>query len=316
MIKKIPQLDKSTPIQATEKKLRSPKAWIFLWLTLISYGLILFKLFWQFFALQSMIYVLVFFLFFHFFYLEIRKLPSKYLLILMLILSGIQWFFIWYHNLRLIGSLLVINMGIVYFSWLLQGASYDKTFFSFQSYFNAGGYMFTVFITVAYCLFIVWYYESFPFTCEWLSQASNSVIDFVAKPFKLGMEEAKTMKSNTNLFFSSKVIDLKAIDVQNWNYSFINKLNEYKKNLIDQAITDNSKVNMGICDYVLGEMNNIYSTPGFKVSVIVLMFLLLYGFIRIEFWIITGIAMILFKILYALKIYRTKKVLKEVEELE
>jgi Ca2+/Na+ antiporter len=46
------------------------------------------------------------------------------------------------------------------------------------------------------------------------------------------------------------------------------------------------------------------------------MFLLLYGFIRIEFWIITGIAMLLFKILYALKIYRTKKVLKEVEELE
>ena len=64
-------------------------------------------------------------------------------------------------------------------------------------------------------------------------------------------------------------------------------LNEYKKNLIDQAITDNKNVNMGICDYVLGQMNTIYNTPGFKVSVIVLMFLLLYGFIRIEFWIMT-----------------------------
>jgi len=318
MSKKELKIDRSTPIQATEKNLRSPKTWIFLWLTLIAYGLILFKLFWQFFALQSIIYVMLFFLFFHFFYLGIRELPAKYLLILMLVLSGIEWLFLGYHNLRLIGSLLAINMGIVYFAWLLQWSSYDKTFFSSQSYFNAGGYMFTVFITVAYCFFIVWYYEKFPFTCQDLSQASNSVIDFVAKPFKLGMNEAKLMKTNTQLFFSSKVTDLKAINIQNWtkDHTFMTTLNEYKKNLIDQAITDNTKVNMGICDYVLGEMNTIYNTPGFKVSVIVLMFLLLYGFIRIEFWIMTWIAMTLFKILYALNIYRTKKVLKEVEELE
>lgn len=73
---------------------------------------------------------------------------------------------------------------------------------------------------------------------------------------------------------------------------------------------------MGICDYVLGEMNKIYNVPGFKLSVIAMMFLLLYGFIRIEFWIMTGIAIILFKILYMFGIYHTKKVMKEVEELE
>ena len=73
---------------------------------------------------------------------------------------------------------------------------------------------------------------------------------------------------------------------------------------------------MGTCDYVLGEMNKIYSVPGFKVSVIALMFLVLYGFIRIEFWIMTGIAIIVFKTLYVCKVYRTKRVMKEVEELE
>jgi len=66
----------------------------------------------------------------------------------------------------------------------------------------------------------------------------------------------------------------------------------------------------------LGEINNIYNTPGVKFSVIALLFLLLYGFIRIEFWVMTGIAIIFFKILYALRIYRIKKIMKEVEELE
>jgi hypothetical protein len=77
------------------------------------------------------------------------------------------------------------------------------------------------------------------------------------------MDEAKTMKSNTQLFFSSKVTDLNAINIQNVtkDYTLMSRFNEYKKNLIDQAITDNTKVNMGICDYVLGEMNTIYNTP-------------------------------------------------------
>lgn len=315
-------IDKTSPITATEKKLHPPKIWIFLWLTLIAYGLIFFKLFGQFFALESMIYVILFFLFFHFFYLEIRRLPIKYLAILMLTITITQWFFIWYSHLWLIGSIAAINMGIIYLARLLQWSSYEKTSWDSTSYFTTWWYMFTVFITIAYSCFIIGYYEKFPFTCEWLSEASNSVIDYVTKPFKLGIDEAKAIKESTQNFFSSKISDVvsvsEGIDINTtteWP-KFLEKLNSYKSQLIDQTIQDNIKVNMGICDYVLGEINTIYNTPGVKVSLIALMFLLLYGFIRIEFRIMTGIGIILFRILYALKIYKTKKILKEVEELE
>lgn len=318
MPKKHIPLDRLSPIKATEKKFHSPKVRIFLWLSVISYGLMFYTLFWQFLVLKSMLFVMLFFLFFHFFYLQVRKLPIKYFLVLMLSLTILQWIFISYDNLWILWSIVAINMGIVYFARFLQWESHEKIYFSSQWYFNVGGYMFTVFITIAYSMFVIWYYQSFPFTCQWLSQASNSVIDYISKPFKLGIEEAKTMKENTELFFKSKVIDLKKIEIQNWEKTptFIDKLSEYKKSRLDQTIADNTKVNMGICDYVLGEINTIYNVPWFKVSVLALMFLLLYGFIRIEFWIMTGIALILFKILYALNVYRTKKVMKEVEELE
>lgn len=322
MIKKHIPLDRIWAIKATEKKLRSPKAWIFLWLTLVAYGLIFFRLFGQFLALESMIYVMLFFLFFHFFYLEVRKLPIKYLLILMLGVTALQGLFIGYSHIFLVGAMFSINMGIVYFAWFLQGESHEKTIRSSLGYFNVWWYIFTVFITVAYSFFVVGYYEKFPFTCEWLSQASNSVIDFVAKPFKLWLDEAKDIKASTQSFFSSKLWDVVSasqnITIQpssEWP-KFLERLNIYKKQLIDQTIQDNTKVNMWICDYILGEINNIYNTPGVKFSVIALLFLLLYGFIRIEFWVMTGIAIIFFKILYALRIYRIKKIMKEVEELE
>lgn len=311
-------IDKLSPIQATEKKLHWPKTWIFFWLSLFSYWIMFYMLFGKFLVIPSMIFVMSFFLFFHFFYLQIRKLPIKYFVITLIWLTILQWFIMYFDNWWILWSLVAINIGIIYFARFLQWESHEKIYFSSQGYFNVGWYMFTVFITIAYSMFIVWYYQKFPFTCEWLSHTSNSIIDYIANPFKIGIEEAKNMKTNTELFFTSKVIDLNKIEIQKEEktLSFIDKLSEYKKSRLDQTIADNTKVNMWICDYILWEINAIYALPWFKVSVIVLMFLLLYGFIRIEFWIITWIALILFKILYALNVYHTKKVMKEVEELE
>jgi len=96
----------------------------------------------------------------------------------------------------------------------------------------------------------------------------------------------------------------------------VQKFNAFKKNLIDQTLKDNSTVNMGICDYLLGQINQIYENPAFKTSVILLMFLLLYGFVRIVFWVMTGIAFVMFKIMFALKAYRIHTEMKEVEDLE
>jgi hypothetical protein len=96
----------------------------------------------------------------------------------------------------------------------------------------------------------------------------------------------------------------------------IQKFNTYKKNLIDQTLKDNTAVNMWICDYILIQLNTIYENPAFKASTILLMFLIFYGFIRIVFRVMTGIAFVLFKILLTSQAYRIKTVLKECEDIE
>lgn len=316
----IAQLDKSTPLQSTEKKLHSPKVWIFLWLTLIAYGLMFFKLFWQFFAIESMIYVMLFFIFFHFFYLEIRKLPIKYLFGIMLFATALQWLFIWYTNILLVLSILSINMWIVFLARLLQWSSHGKIKRDTLSYLTSWGYMFTVFITLWYSFFVLGYYNKFPFTCQDLSDASSHVINVFTNPVTSSVEKIKT---DTESFFTTKVKDIATIGQnisleanQSTTSLLVQKFNTFKKNLIDQTLKDSTTVNLGICDYILGEMNKIYENPAFKASVILLMFLILYGFIRIVFWVMTGIAFVIFKILFALKVYHIKTVLKEVEDLE
>jgi len=212
--------------------------------------------------------------------------------------------------------MLSINIGVVYLAWFLQGESHDKIRWSTIGYLNVGGYIFTVFITIGYSLFVLGYYAKFPFTCQDLSDASSRVINFFTNPVTAGV-------TDTTSLFNTKVKDIAVIgqnislQTQKSSYStIIQKFNTFKKNLIDQTLQDNSTVNMGICDYLLGQMNKIYENPAFKTSVILLMFLLLYGFIRIEFRIMTGIAFVIFKILFACKAYHIKKVLKEVEDLE
>lgn len=320
MPKKHIPLDTIWPIKATEKKLHSPKAWIFLWLTVIAYWLIFFKLFGQFFAIESMIYVMLFFVCFHFLYLEIRKLPIKYLAILMFAVTIIQGFFIGYTNILLVASMLSINVGIVYLAWLLQWSSHDKVKRDTLSYLTTWGYMFTVFITLWYSFFVLGYYAKFPFTCQDLSDASSRVINVFTKPVANSVEK---LKSDTTALFNTKVKDIAVIgqnislQTKQSTYStIIQKFNTFKKNLVDQTLKDNTTVNMGICDYLIGEMNKIYANPAFKASVILLMFLIFYGFIRIVFRIMTGIAFLIFKLLFALKVYHIKVVLKEVEDVE
>lgn len=238
----------------------------------------------------------------------------------MLIVTIIEGFFIGYSNVLLVASAFSINASMVYLAWLLQGESYEKIKRSTIGYLNVGGYIFTVFITIGYSLFILWYYAKFPFTCQDLSNASSRVVGFFTNPVEKGMEKIKT---DTTTLFNTKVKDIAniweniSLQTQQSTYSkVIQKFNTYKKNFIDQTLKDNTTVNMGICDYLLGQVNTIYENPAFKTSVILLMFLIFYGFIRIEFWIMTGIALIIFKILFKLNVYRIKVVMKEVEDLE
>lgn len=273
--------------------------------------------------LQSILFALIFFIVFHFTYLELYQTKRRYVLWGLLLLSAIEFLIFSQATLLMRWAILGINAAIYMLAKALQGESHDKISFDGRGYFTVGGYMFTVFITIAYSLVVMGMYDVFPFSCTDLSRMSQQVIDVATKPLELWVNEVSNMKASTDKFFSSKVKDVvdigKMIDIapsKPGNNSMLASLDAYKKTLIDQAIANNKEINTGICDYLITYIQKIYNNPAFVTSVVVSLFLLLYGFIRVVVWVMSGIGYLLFQLMYLVGVYHTKKVMEEVERLE
>lgn len=80
-------------------------------------------------------------------------------------------------------------------------------------------------------------------------------------------------------------------------------------------IQENTLVNMGICDLVLNEIESRSDQTSFQLSVLILMFILLYPFVRLAFFVISFLSLIVFKILYWLKVYKVHTIEEEIEEI-
>lgn len=268
----------------------------------------------------SLLFVLAFFVCFHLFYIPISKISIRYLAGALLILSIVEWVSIWRSHYLIGAGICVINAGIWTLAYHLQDETQNKIKFNSRSYFNIGWYIFTVFITIGYSLLLLWFYPKFPRSCQDLSNASNRVVDAFTQPVTNG---AKKITINTQNFRNTRVSDIisagKTVSLQTTKTSqspLIQTINTWKKNLIDQALQDNNTVSMGICDYLLTAVNKIYDKPAFLTSIVILLFLLLYGFVRIVFYVMSFLWFIIFQILKLMGVYKKIRIMKEVTEIE
>ena len=173
-----------------------------------------------------------------------------------------------------------------------------------------------------YSIAFVGMFQSFPFTCQWLDDASSKLFEFVEKPFVM-IKNRKSEKSEvsnkleenvSNLINNINDVDLSSSE---WNTEnpIINKINAFKANTIDQIISDKSEYTNWVCDLLLNEINSILANDWVKRSVILLSYLLLYWFIRLAIFVMSWIAFIIFKILYWTKVYKISGTTKKVDEI-
>ena len=303
-------------------KFRSKIFWI---LTIISYIFLILQLFYFKDILSSVPYLLLFFVAFHYFFIEIYKEKQKNMLYVLLILSVIQIVFFWIENLYITLAILTLNIWIFLLSDYLKHTATSRRKFYSRSYFVSWWYSFTIFLTVTYCLTLLGTYKQFPFTCQDLSNNSEKFVNVISQPFKLWIQEASNLKNSIENFIThNKLIDIISfwsnIEVQEkstWTiYSWILwKINWYKQIMFDQVMEDNELVNMGTCDFLLWEIKKRYDKPTFKFSVILLSFLLLYPFLRLTTYIVSVISYLLYHVLKIFNIYRKRKIEIQVEEI-
>lgn len=293
---------------------------VFLILTLWVYMLSIVYLFGLHDIFGSVTCILATFIFFHFLFIDIKKIELQYFIIILiaLILFEIWLFFIFDReiNVWIILSLIAYNWAI----WALFFSLWMTSFNSI-SYFTRWWYIFTLFIAITYSIAFVWMFQKFPFTCQWLNDATGKMFEFVEKPFVMLKNRDNTKKNyEISKKVSSIIKDINNTDVTNFEWSLadtniVEKFNKFKTNTIDQILADKSEYSDWMCDLLLDEINSIMENNGVKWSVILLSYFLLYGFIRIAIFVVSGIAFIIFKVLYRCKIYKLVQKSEKVDEI-
>lgn len=314
-----------------KNKKQKIRLYIFLFLVIVSYFFVIFYLFGNSDVLASIVWIFFLFIFFHFLSLDLKKIKNLHLFIVvfLLILFDILLVFLfkWDINTWLIISIILLNV-----SFLVLFYSLDSVEFSSLSHFMKWWYIFTFFITITYSFALIGMFRQFPFTCDWLREASNQLVDFVERPFMLSTKKISVQEEisqNEQNEIQTKIVDQKIENVVLWVknveifadsgsvfYPLVNKINLWKIKTIDQIIVDQENYSASICDMLLAEINEKYKLKEFGISAIVLTYLLLFGFIRLAFFIMSSIWFLLFKLLYLTWLYEIKKVKKEVNEIK
>ena len=89
----------------------------------------------------------------------------------------------------------------------------------------------------------------------------------------------------------------------------------YKQQLIDATITNQKDVSQKVCQVFVDQINNLYEKPGFRVSVILLMFLVISPLLRLTLYIISAINMAIFSLLRRAGVYVIVKENAEVDKI-
>ena len=295
---------------------------IFMILTFGSYVLSIIYLFWLHDILWSITFIFLTFIFFHFLFIDLKNMNIRHFILILACLCAIEipLFFILKReiNARIILSLLMLN-------WAIWALFYSIEMINFNSigYFTRWWYIFTLCISIMYSIAFVGMFQSFPFTCQWLDDASSKLFEFVEKPFAMIKNRKSEKTDNPNSFeknVSNLISNINDVDISSSEWSsenpIINKINEFKAGTIDQILADKSEYSEWVCDLLLDEINSILANDWVKWSVILLSYFLLYWFIRIAIFVMSWVAFIIFKILYRCKAYKLVKKTKIVNELD
>jgi hypothetical protein len=312
---------------------------IFVLLTLLAYGFTFFYLFGNHDIFGSIVCVFFLYIFYHLASLDIKKFKAKYILLIILSLTIIDLSILflsnWDFNLWLILSIISLNAALYALFDSLNVISFNSI-----TYFLKWWYIFTLLITTTYSLALVWMFSHFPLTCEWLQAASDKLIEFVEKPFTFSVDKLWVLTDGwqgdlitqfesdvgESVVDEIPVVEDALIKVKNTDIGVIDssgtlspimlQFNQWKSNSIDQIMWQQESYSVWMCDMLLDEINSKYNLKEFSLSVVLLIYLMLFGFVRVAIFIMSFIWFLVFKILYWVWLYKIKKVKKLVNEIK
>lgn len=198
--------------------------------------------------------------------------------------------------------------------------------FRLKEFFQAGGALFSIFFTLSFITAFMGRNEQFTLTCDDIYEASFKVVNYTEEKFNVGFEQIHDRQRGIlgDIFINSgdtqvmttgnanmKELGLSGYDTE----SFAWLIQSYKQQLIDETIANQKDVNQKVCQVFIDQIKELYTKPGFRVSVILLMFLVISPLLRLTLFIVSGINMLIFLLLKKMNVYKVQKESVEIDKI-
>lgn len=105
-------------------------------------------------------------------------------------------------------------------------------------------------------------------------------------------------------------------DTQTWRWSLQSTFSQAKESLIDETLEQRSIVTQNVCQLVLDQIEEIRKTASWNISIVALLFVILSPIVTLWFRVIALLGWIVFKVLMVCGVFKMKKRLVIVSEVE
>ena len=295
---------------------------IFVILWLISYLVCTISLFfWKWFITPAISFIFLFLLI-YFIALDCYRIRFIYVLLVLIcvfLFETITFIILLWLSWYLVSELVLFNVAVWAFLFLLCWQLNHRTWFAPLSYFTEWWFLVTTLLTVFFCVLMVWKYTQIPFTCDDIQEFPNKIAETTVNPFKntrnkivWRFKEEDEEILNIPDFYAiwnpmAKSEELASADwVENF---FVNMRNT----IGDQTVGIKNEVSKTTCKSYLPLLQKTQKSGWFQIAWIVIWYLLLVWVFKVLLWVVSIIWFILFIILRIFGVYKYEKMMVEKE---
>jgi len=268
--------------------------------------------------LIALIFTILFFVFTHYFIIELKKTDIWNLIVLVtiVVIANILLLgYLWTDNIFYTLGLVTLHLGILFLFWDIYEEVYNRITINSWKIFTMWARMFSLILSLTFALSFLGTYRSFNLTC-------NQIYDLIQKTSKIAINYF-----DIHLPIIKKDLQLREIIPNAWTWNiqpqftgiklnYLVKPDFWKFIIINQIVKNKRNLDKSICQIIVINIKEKYNKPWFQFTVMFLIFMLFYPLIRLIIFILAIINWIIFQLARLAKIYNYKKIIEEVEMIE
>lgn len=320
-------------------------------LTISSYILSVYFFFFDAKILFWLLFAFVFFLFVHYFLIELKKTQETNLLLVVWVVTLFLLFVNGFGNFFYVLWIILFNVWVFFLLWTIYDEIYNRINISSYKLFTRWIKIYTLFLSLTFAVAFLWTYRTFDLTCNQISSLTSQFSDYTIRMFWFDIQSIwkTSIKDVLDYIWKNNwladMISWWKLDNLSWsilswydltwtiinwennmensfewvhNITFSSFLNtDFYKSIIFNQIMENKQIlNDNICELVVWKIKEKYQDFKFQFSVMFLFFVLFYPLIRLVLFVFSLINLIFFKLMNLMKIYKFKTVVDDVEIIE